>query len=169
MIIIKYIGIVLVFIITFLIGYLISKKYSNRVEELKEIQVALDILENKIKFTYEPLRNIFVEMKKLLKGNISKLFEDVSMNLADKNVETAFFQALSNMKANLLEEDLEIIRSLSKILGKTEKEGQVSQIELTKTFIKAQIKKAEIEEAKNSKLYKTLGATMGLAFAIILI
>ena len=30
----------------------------------------------------------------------------------------------------------------------TEKEGQVSQIELTQTFIKAQIKKAEIEDLK---------------------
>lgn len=169
MIIIKYICIILVFFITFLIGYLISKKYSNRVEELKELQIALDILENKIKFTYEPLSDIFAEMKKLLKGNIANLFEEISINLKEKNVEIAFKKALSKIKTNLSEEDLEIIKSLSKILGKTEKEGQVSQIELTQTFIKAQIKKAEIEEEKNSKLYKTLGATMGLAFAIILI
>ena len=169
MIIIKYIGIILIIVITFLIGYFISKKYSNRVTELKETQIALDILENKIKFTYEPLRDIFMEMKNLLKGNISKLFENISINLQDKNVETAFSQALFEIKTNLLEEDLEVIKSLSKLLGKTEKEGQVSQIELTRTFIKAQIKKAEIEEAKNSKLYKTLGATVGLAFAIILI
>lgn len=169
MIIIKCIGIILIIIISFLIGYFISKKYSNRVAELKEIQIALDILENKIKFTYEPLRDIFIEMKNLLTGNISRLFESVSINLQDKNVETAFLQTLSKIKTNLLEEDLEVIKSLSKVLGKTEKEGQVSQIELTQTFIKSQIKKAEKEESKNSKLYKTLGATVGLAFAIILI
>lgn len=169
MIIIKYTCIILVLFITFLIGYLISKKYSNRVEELKELQIALDILENKIKFTYEPLMEIFSEMKKLLKGNIANFFEEISINLKEKNVEIAFEKAISTIKTNLSEEDLEVIKSLSKILGKTEKEGQVSQIELTQTFIKTQIKKAEIEEEKNSKLYKTLGVTMGLAFAIILI
>ena len=55
------------------------------------------------------------------------------------------------------------------MLGKTDKEGQVSQIELAQTFITTQIKKAEKNEEKNAKLYKTLGATVGLALVIILI
>ena len=169
MIIIKYIGILLIFIITFLIGYLISKKYSNRVEELKELQIALDILKNKIKYTYEPLKDIFMQMNKILKGNISILFNEVSKNLEKENTEKAFLLAIEDANTNLLKEDLEIIKNLSKILGKTDKEGQVSQIELSETFLKSQIKKAEKEEEKNSKLYKTLGMTVGLVFVIILI
>lgn len=169
MILIKYIILIFVFIITCLIGYLISKKYSNRVTELKELEIALDILENKIKFTYEPLKEIFEQMKNLLKGNISEIFNEVNKNLDNDNVEKAFCKSLENIKTNLLEEDLEIIKNLSKLLGKTDKEGQVSQIELARTFVKSQIKKAEKEEEKNSKLYKTLGATVGLAFVIILI
>lgn len=169
MILIKYIILIFVFIITCLIGYLISKKYSNRVTELKELEIALDILENKIKFTYEPLKEIFEQMKNVLKGNISEIFNEVNKNLENDNVENAFYKSLENIKTNLLEEDLEIIKNLSKLLGKTDKEGQVSQIELARTFIKSQIKKAEKEEEKNSKLYKTLGATVGLAFVIILI
>ena len=51
MIIIKYISLVMVLAISFLLGYLISKKYKDRVNELKEMQIALAILENKIKFT----------------------------------------------------------------------------------------------------------------------
>ena len=137
---IKYINILLVFIITFLIGYLKSQKYSNRVLELKELEIALDILENKIKFTYEPLKEIFEQMKNLLKGNISEIFNEVNKNLENDNVENAFYKSLENIKTNLLEEDLEIIKNLSKLLGKTDKEGQVSQIELARTFIKSQIK-----------------------------
>ena len=64
---------------------------------------------------------------------------------------------------------LENIKNFGKMLGKTDKEGQVSQIELTKTFIEMQIEKAKVEEQKNCKLYKTLGAVVGLAFVIILI
>ena len=169
MIIIKYIGLIMVLAICFLIGYFISKKYSNRVNELKEIQIALDILENKIKYTYEPLKEIFKEMKRLLKGNISELFGTVSSNLEENVVESAFSKAIKEVKTNLLDEDLEVIKNLSKTLGKTEKDGQVSQIELAKTFIESKIKKAEKEEEKNSKLYKTLGVTIGLACVIFLI
>ena len=169
MIIIKYICLIMILTISFFIGYLISKKYSSRVNELKEIQIALDILENKIKFTYEPLKEIFKEMKRLLKGNIAELFGTVSSNLEENIVESAFSKAIKDVKTNLLDEDLEVIKNLSKTLGKTEKDGQVSQIELAKTFIESQIKKAEKEEEKNSKLYKTLGVTIGLACVIFLI
>ena len=55
------------------------------------------------------------------------------------------------------------------MLGKTDKEGQVSHLELTKTFIDIQIEKAQTEEIKKSKMYKSLGAIVGLAFVIILI
>ena len=169
MMIIKYICLTIILAISFFIGYLISKKYKNRVNELKEIQIALDILENKIKYTYEPLKNIFIEMRKLLKGNISNLFRSISEKLEESSVERSFLDARKEIRTNLQEEDIEIIKNLSKILGKTEKDGQVSQIELTKTFIESQIKKAEKEEEKNSKLYKTLGTTIGLACVIILI
>ena len=168
MVIIKCICLIMVLAISFFIGYLISKKYTNRVIELKEMQIALDILENKIKFTYEPLKDIFKEMKMMLKGNVAELFSNVSNNLDEYCVEKSFSKAIKNVNMNMLKEDLEVLKNLSKTLGKTEKDGQVSQIELTKTFIESQIKKAEKEEEKNSKLYKTLGATIGLAVVILL-
>ena len=105
MIFIKYISLIMVLAISFLIGFLISKKYKDRVNELKEIQIALDILENKIKFTYEPLKEIFGQMKNLLKGNISELFSNISKNLENNSVEIAFSESMKEVKTNLLEED----------------------------------------------------------------
>ena len=52
MFIIKCTSIFGVFITTFFIGYLLSKKYTARTVELKQMQIALDILENKIRYTY---------------------------------------------------------------------------------------------------------------------
>ena len=169
MILIKYTSIFFVFIVTFLIGYLISKKYSNRVIELKEIQILLDILENKIKFTYEPLKEIFLQMNNLVKGNIGNLVHEIENKLETDNAEIAWEKAIKNSKNNLEQEDIQILENLFKMLGKTDKEGQVSQIELAQIFITTQIKKAEKNEEKNAKLYKTLGATVGLALVIILI
>ena len=98
MILIKYTSIFFVFIVTFLIGYLISKKYSNRVMELKEIQMFLDILENKIKFTYEPLKEIFLQMNNLVKGNIGNLVHEIENKLENDNAEIAWKKSIKNKK-----------------------------------------------------------------------
>ena len=65
-------------------------------------------------------------------------------------------------------EDLESLRNLDKLLGKTNAEGQLSELELTEKFIESQIQKAEEERRKNEKLYRNLGITVGLAIVIIL-
>ena len=169
MIIIKYIGFFLVFTVTFLIGYFWSKRYTERVGELKELQTALQLLETKIKFTYEPLPEIFSQMGETLQGRLGMLFRKIGIHLQQHTVEESVKIALSETQLNLKEEDIQIIKNLGRVLGKTDKEGQVSQIELSLTFLASQLKKAEEEEIKNAKLYKTLGATIGMAFAIILI
>ena len=169
MIILKYIMIFLVFLISFLIGNLISKKYILRVKELKDFKNALNIIESKIKFTYEPLPEIFIQTSKLLSKNISAMFVQASNNMKSLNAEEAWNKSLEEASTNLYKEDIENIKNFGKMLGKTDKEGQISQLELTKTFIEMQIEKAKVEEEKNSKMYKTLGAIIGLAFVIILV
>ena len=169
MIILKYIMIFLVFLISFLIGNLISKKYILRVKELKDFKNALNIIESKIKFTYEPLPEIFMQTSKLLSKNISTMFVQASNNMKSLNAEEAWNKSLEEASINLYKEDIENIKNFGKMLGKTDKEGQISQLELTKTFIEMQIEKAKVEEEKNSKVYKTLGVIVGLAFVIILV
>ena len=169
MIILKYILIILVFIISFLIGNIISKKYILRVAELKDLKNALNIIESKIKFTYEPLPEIFMQTSKLLSKNISEIFIQASKNMQTLNAEESWNKSLESSSSNLYKEDIENIRNFGKMLGKTDKEGQVSQLELTKTFVEMQIEKAKKEEEKNSKMYKTLGTIVGIAFVIILI
>ena len=59
MIIIKYAMLITIFLASFSVGRIISKRYKNRVIELKKFKDAINILETKIKFTYEPLRGNF--------------------------------------------------------------------------------------------------------------
>ena len=65
-------------------------------------------------------------------------------------------------------QDKNVLKSLSKLLGQTDIEGQTSQIEITQKFLETQIKQAEEEKRKNEKLYSKLGTTIGLAIVIIL-
>ena len=169
MIILKYIIMCLVFCICFLIGNIISKRYILRVKELKDFENALNIIESKIKFTYEPLPEIFKQTSRLLSENISKIFINASIYMKDLNCEEAWTKSVKETNTYLNKEDIENIKGFGKMLGKTDKEGQISHLELTKTFVEMQIKKAKDEEEKNAKMYKTLGVIFGLAIVIILI
>ena len=75
MVFLKYFILFIIFLIAAWIGNLISKKYRNRVDELKSFKEAFNILEAKIKFTYEPIGDIFEEISNLfLKNKISSVF-----------------------------------------------------------------------------------------------
>lgn len=171
MIVVKYIGLLLIFISTSGIGVLISKKYSSRVKELTELKNSLNIFKTKIKFTYEPIPDIFSQISGMTNENISKIFIEANEKMKDKTAGQAWIEAIDDIKSklNLNEEDINVIKGLSKLLGKTDIDGQVSEIELTSSFIDVQIEKAERDRIRNEKLYKTLGMITGLTIVIILI
>ena len=73
---------------------------------------------------------------------------------------------LSNNYLN--KEDKQALKTLSKLLGVTDLEGQISQIEITQEFLDKQIEEAEFQRNKNEKLYKKLGITIGLSIVIML-
>lgn len=156
MIIIKFISLIAILLFSSYIGIIISNKYKNRVEDLKEIKRGLNIFETKIKYTYEPVPEIFKEISSNLKENIANVFINASKNMGENTAKDAWNQAIDNSNTSMNKEDLEVIKGLGKLLGKTDIDGQVSQIELTDRFIDTQIEKAEKEYIKNEKLYKTL-------------
>ena len=73
--VLKYFMLLLIFISSSLIGKIISKKYSYRLEELEEIRNILNVFESKIKFTYEPIPEIFQEISNKTKNNIAVIFK----------------------------------------------------------------------------------------------
>ena len=167
--IIKYCMLFCVFILSNLIGKYIANTYKYRLQELEEIKNALNIFKTKIKFTYSPIPEIFEEISKTTTQNISKIFSNAKEKMKDQTADIAWKEAVENSKSNLNEEDKQAITTLSKLLGMTDTEGQISQIEVTESFLEKQIKQAQEEKNKNEKLYKKLGTTIGLAIVIILI
>ena len=169
MIIIKYIILGIILVGTSYIGVIISKRYTTRVNELKELRKGLNYFEEKIKFTYEPIPDVFEEISKKLKPNIGEIFLRATRNMENENAGVAWENSVNISNCSLTNEDKDIIKGLAKMLGRTDIDGQVSEIRLTSKFLDVQIKEAENEKNKNEKLYKTLGVTVGLAIVIVLI
>lgn len=74
MIIVKWIILLLVLLVCSLLGVVIANSYKERVNDLKKIKVALNILKTKIEYTYEPLPEIFLSLSKEFQGGIRKDF-----------------------------------------------------------------------------------------------
>lgn len=169
MIIIKSIILLSIFLISSMLGIMFANKYKDRVKDLKEMKSALNILKTKIEYTYEPLPQIFSQIADEYTSGVGEIFRISSKKMNELSAGEAWKYGIKNAKTNMKEEDIKILENLQKLLGKTNAEGQLSEIELIDNFISEQIEIAEEEQKKNEKLYKSLGIIAGLAIAIILI
>lgn len=165
---IKYFILFLILLSSSLIGKLLSKKYTYRLQELEEFYNALNMFKAKVKFTYEPIPEIFTEISCNLSNNIGKTFLDAKEYMNKFPASIAWEKAIEECNCNVNEEDKKVLNNLCKLLGQTDTEGQISQIEITQNFLENQIKEAIEEKKKNEKLYGRLGTTIGLAIVIIL-
>ena len=151
------------------IGNIKAEKYIQRLKELVSLKTALNILENKIKFTQTPLEEIFKQIaSSSSEKNIVKIFNELSKE-QDSNIHKTWEKVISKTETYLNNEDKKILIDMGNILGATDVEGQVSNIKITSTFLDRQIEKAEQEKEKNVKLFRTLGIVSGLTIIIILI
>lgn len=166
--IIKYFMLFLILVGCSLIGKNIAKKYVMRVKELEEMKNALNIFKNKIQFTYEPIPEIFEGIAEKTNENIGNIFKIAKQKMQTTTASLAWEKTLEESNNNLTSEDKYVLKSLSKLLGQTDAEGQISQINITQKFLETQLKEAQEEKIKNEKLWSKLGTTIGLAIIIVL-
>ena len=105
MVLIKFILLIAIFIASTFLGIRISRKYSTRVNELKGFQSALNIFEEKIKFTYEPIPDVFQEISQNIKGNIGQIFENASDDMKIMSAGVAWEKAINESNTKLTKED----------------------------------------------------------------
>lgn len=168
----KWTSLISIFLLATWIGNMIAKKYKNRVKQLKELKVILNIIETKIKFTQQPLTVIFNEIanNEINRKSVNIIFKEASKKIEKQSFIQVWSEAITKTKEklDLTEEDINILEGMGKTLGTSDIEGQTKEIEIIKEFIDNQIEKAEEERKKNEKMYKTLGGIVGIGIVIIL-
>ena len=169
MLYIKCILLLAVFGTSTMIGIKISNRYTQRANNLKQIKKALNIFEAKILYTYEPLPDVFLEISRKIGGDVGKLFLLTNKYMNIDFAGDAWEKSIDSSNIMLLQDDKEALKSLGKLLGKTDIEGQISQIRLVNNFLDIQIEEATESKNKNEKMYKKLGLFVGIATVIVLI
>ena len=168
MFLIKLVNSVLIIIVCAYIGINKANVYIFRVNKLRKIRNAFNIFKSKLEFTYEPIKDIFKEISKIVYKDNNNIFKSYIDNIENDNYEDAWSLAVAENSIYLSKDDISIITSFGNLLGKTDLSGQISEIKLTDEFLDKQILSAEEEKKKNEKMYKSLGIIIGIAIVIIL-
>ena len=84
-----------IFLTSSAIGIIQSQKYIFRVEELKEFKTALNMFKTKIKFTYEPIPEIFNQISSNIKPNVGGIFKIASHNMKSYPAGEAWMKAMN--------------------------------------------------------------------------
>ena len=116
--VVKFILLTSVFAASTAIGYFVSNKYKERVRELEDLIVALELFETKISYTYDSIVDTFTYISDNLKTKIYRIFFIVAEHLREnKNLSAGdvFKNVIEDEKIflSLNKKDIEILKSLS--------------------------------------------------------
>lgn len=148
---------VLIVLCSTLVGFSYSSKLFARKRILERFVLELKNVKTAIRYSSKELYNVF--------DNSFLNYKFIS----DKPFHTQWEDMLKNYTKTLLKADIEILNNFGKALGKSDLSGELSNIDMYITLLESQITHAQQCIETKSGVYKTLGLTLGLAVAIILI
>ena len=165
----KLVILFIIFFLSNLIGKMIAGKYRYRYEELKQMKSALNMFKTKIKFSYDTIPEIFEEISKNFNRNVGQVFQNAKVKMDYKSAEESWKESIEESENNMTDEDKQILVMMSKMLGKSDVDGQISQIDITLEFLEKQLENSFEEKNKNERLFRKLGTIMGLTLVTILV
>lgn len=174
MLVLKIIACIMIVIPSSIIGIMIGKRYSNRVKNINDLINCLLILETEIVYLSNPVKVAFKNVHKKMRNNTSYLFKE-TIELLNMNTNITLYYALkevinkSGSSLDFNEDDLNILLSLGKVIGITDKEEQKKYFDSSIQQLKIQRQQAIEKMNKNENLYKKLGVLLGMLIILIFI
>ena len=155
-----------------MIGILLSLRLSKRVRELEASIAMIEELSLQIRYRALPVYELAgaLESSKGLEPLrfIGMLNEHIEK---ERNFSIAWSNAIRSCKdqTNLKEDDVKILISVGNELGKSDIDGQSSTLSLYRDMLSRSLESAIEEKHNKGKMYRNLGALIGVGIAIILI
>jgi stage III sporulation protein AB len=140
---------------------------------LKSLQTALKLLATEISYALSPLPEAMANVAARSPAEAASLFRVAGAELAANTgggAAQAWQKATARFGLNtsLTGNDLALVNQLGQALGISDRDDQMSHLELVLHQIDLQIDEAQAAAAKNARLWNYLGFLGGLALALIL-
>ncbi len=163
----KLSGVLFVFIMFVLFGFYFSGVLKRRVEIFRQTRVMIDKMSTLIKYRSYSVYELCNEIK-----NDDTLYEISFISFSDTNkvpFSELWIESVKKWNVPIKNKERNIYFDIGKMLGTTDKEGQISSLMLFDEEIEKMLSDAEREDSEKSKLIKMLGVLSGAFVSIMLI
>ena len=170
----KLSGAVLIIFTAYLLGFNLSSAYRSRVRQLEEILMALEMYLTEINYGLTPLPQAFINIGKRIKVPAGSLFIDAARLMLQNiglSASDCWERALDkNAPAlDLSGDDLDLVKRLGHIWGKSDKSGQIRQVAFIQELLRQALREAQKAQQTNDKIWKYLGLLGGMTLVIFLL
>lgn len=170
----KLLGICLILGSSTAIGFFLSNRLKERIEELESIKKLLMMLRGEIKYNHAALSEAFQTIARRMDNLYGRLLSHVSEEMDSMDGQTLMQIWERSVNESLKEsalnrEDREKFISLGGQLGYLDIEMQLGTIELYLEQLEEEIKNARENLKRNGKLYQTMGVITGIFVVILMV
>lgn len=170
---IKIFGSLLIIISSSALGLIYSRRFRDRVNNLKLLYNCVQLLETEIIYSANPIPDALDEVYRKGNKKVSYVFKDIKEHLVSNRNFTlldSFIYASDILKERMYleNEDIEVILSLGRSLGASDRSDQEKHFKTVLVQLQAQQGDAEEKKNNNVKLYKSLGVLIGFAIVLVL-
>ncbi|MGI6752526.1 MAG: hypothetical protein ACOX4U_07990 [Anaerovoracaceae bacterium] len=155
-------------------GYLRSKTFSNRVIHLKDLSMAIQVLENEMTYTGDPLATLLNRIGQRTDNMAGVFFLNVCSRLQSIYIydfSTAWNHGVHEVygDTSLTRDDLKALAEIGGELGHTDISGQESLLFRARESLDAREKEAAEDNRTKGWLYQRVYSAIGILLVIILI
>ncbi|ASS75952.1 stage III sporulation protein AB [Tumebacillus algifaecis] len=170
---IKLFGSLIILLVATSFGFRMASRYAERSKQLRLFINALQLLETEILYTATPLSEACRKIGTRIPGPVGTFFAELGHKLREGQGVTAgeiWRETLTAHKVNLRlkEADRDVLHSFGQTLGISDRQDQIKHIQLALAHLGTEEQGAREEQSKNEKMWRYLGALMGLTLVILL-
>lgn len=169
----KMVGGGLIILTCGLLGLEKARGFSARIEQLRQLNAGLKLLETEIIYGATPLPLALTRVGNQLAGPVALFFQTVARALQENAAAgalAAWQRGLEELgqKGALQPGDLEILKALGPMLGNSGAGDQIKNLELTRQLLGQQQLAAHEENNRQGKMWRTLGFLLGITLVLLL-
>jgi len=151
------------------VGVAASAELKRRVDTLSSMITALEVMASEISYKLSPLRELLTLLSRE-DGAVGRFFSALAADL-EGEPESRFFDQWCKrlgLLPGLTEDDRQILKEAGRFLGAYETGEQVKALGYAARRLSQRLTGAEAERVQKGRLYRTMGAGLGL-LAVLLI
>lgn len=159
---------------TTLIGYLYAQSYEQRIRMLNNFIFSIKIMETDMSYNKSYLLDILIRLSETKDRVVSDFYKGIYSDMHSNpgmDFETLWINNadLFLKDSPFTKEDMKIIKELGKNLGKIDFINQEKLFQYINKRLDIQLKEAEVQRDKKSRVCKNLGVAAGITIVVILI